>query len=282
MDQGSITGWGVSCGRQKSHATFKTALSRRIVLFCLVFVSVATTRIEAGAGDDAGFERFRVIVEKNMFARPHGRDGKAAQPPESSSTANPEEVKLVGIVRMRNPLSSIAIIEKGGRHRLCRVGDRVGTLVLRSIRDHDIVFESPAGLWLAEIEPGTAQHRRPAVRRPPDSTDLVRATDPSAPPYRRRLPVRAVDVKQLAEAGLIAYAEDGVVKGLELTRNTMGLKKGDRVTHVDGQSLCAKRPRQKLWQIVRKRSVSRMPPSEIRVVIERDRRTLELLVSLVG
>lgn len=57
---------------------------------------------------------------------------------------------------------------------------------------------------------------------------------------------------------------------------------GDRVTHVDGQALCTQRPKQNLWQIVRKHTASREHGAEIHVVVERDSRTLEFLIAPVG
>lgn len=280
MDLGQIAERGVSCRGGTRFTGFTTLLSRGIAYLVAAFVLLLATKGTATHRNDAGFERFQTIAEKNIFARPPAPDGETVVR-ESLAPADTPEIKLVGIVRMRNPLSSIAIIEDGDRHRLCRVGDRIGMLVLRSIRDQDVIFETPQGPLRTEIALGAT---RPDISplKLPDPAGLVRSRARSAPPSCRRLPIRTIDVRQLAAAGLAPYAEDGQIKGLELTQDIAGLQKGDRVTHVDGQALNARRPRQKLWQIVRKHTISRMPVPGIHVMVERNRRTVEFLVSLVG
>lgn len=262
------------------------ALGRRSVLrvvFSLgasLFLVTPATR--AGSSERADFEKYRVIIERNMFA-PHrateSKPGTAAQVPDDPGHP---DVHVVGIVRMNDPYSSIAIIANGGRHRLCRVGDSIGPMILRSIRDQDIVFETPSGHWLAEIEPGAIVYPGAVPQFDPTVPGFVAAPPQPGSGRQKRLPVRAVEVKQLARAGLVTYSENGAVRGLELTRDAFGLKAGDRVTHVDGQSLCTRRPKQKLWQIVRKHSASKERGAEIHVVVERNNRTLEFLVAPTG
>lgn len=252
-----------------------------VVLAVGVFLSLAASAADAGSPDDGDFERFRVIGEKNMFTRRRAADPKPQTAPQVVNEPAVPDIRLVGIVRMSDPYSSIAIIAAGGRHRLCRVGDSVEGLILRSIRDHDIVFETPSGHWLTEIEPDTTVYRGTIPQLDPTVPGFV--AEPEEPASGgRRLPVRAVDVRQLANAGLVTYRENGAVRGLQLTRNAFGLKAGDRVTYVDGQALCTQRPKQKLWQIVRKHTASKEHDAEIHVVIERNHRTLEFLVAPVG
>lgn len=282
MGQARIIDRGVSCRSTQGVATFRTAVCSEIVFLGAVSLLLAAAPIEAGPDDDDAYARFRVIAEKNMFARRQGAAEQGEEPADTSPAAPFVKIKLVGIVRRSNPLSSIAIIEEGGQHHLYRVGDRIGTLILRSIRDHDIVFETPHGLWLAEIEPSATQQRdAPSQRRPPRN-GFVRGPDRAVPSRHGRLPLRVVEVKKLAQAGLTPYAENGTVKGLELTRDIMGLQQGDRVTHVSGQALRTRRPRQKLWQIVRKHSISGTPSPGIPVVIERNQQEIEFVISLAG
>lgn len=244
---------------------------------------VMVCAVGAEPDDDSGFERFRVIAERSIFAKsPSGVTESTTRESDVTAAGTSEAIRLVGVVKTSDPLLSIAIIEEGGRHRLCRIGDEVGTLILRSIRDHDIVFESPQGHWLAEIEPGTILQRGTVPQPRPPADGFVRAPQYTAPGSQKRLPVRAVDIKQLARAGLVAHTENGVVRGLRLTRDAFGLKEGDRVTSVDGQALCTARPKQKLWQIVKKHSASRERVSGIPVVVERNNQTLEFLVAPVG
>ncbi|HPC95924.1 MAG TPA: type II secretion system protein N [Sedimentisphaerales bacterium] len=253
-----------------------------ILLWASLSLSLVASATLAGLPDNSSFERFRVIADKNIFARCRAADPKSDVVPQVQTDPGLPNICLVGIVRTSDPYSSIAVIADGGRHRLCRIGDSVGSMILRSIRDHDIVFETPSGHWVAQIEPGTpAQHR---MISPPGPTTpgFVAAPQESAPGGRKRLPVRAIEVEQLARTGLITYRENGTVRGLELTRDALGLKAGDRVTHVDGQALCTRRPKQKLWQIVRKHSASRERGTEIHVVVERNSRTLEFLVAPIG
>jgi type II secretory pathway component PulC len=280
MDQGQIAEQSLSRRGGMRISGLTSLFSPGIVFLVAAFVLLLATKSTATHRNDAGFERFQAIAEKNMFARPPAPDAEAVVR-ESLAPADTPEIKLIGIVRMRNPLSSIAIIEDGDRHRLCRVGDHIGTLVLRSIRDQDIIFETPQGPLRTEIALGATRPDSSPLKLP-DPAGLGRPRARSVPPSCRRLPIRAIDVQQLAETGLAPYTEDGHVKGLELTRDVVGLRKGDRVTHVDGQALNAGRPRQKLWQIVRKHTISRMPIPGIHVVVERNRSTVEFLVSLIG
>ncbi len=256
--------------------------ARNTLLCGALALALIVSQTAADAPPDTAFDRFRIIAERNMFGRHRGAEGQSASPAEPAAPPVPADIRLVGIVRASNPLDSIAIIEEGGRHRLCRVGDRVGVLILRSIRDHDIVFETPGGHWLAEIQPGTTLPAGAVPHQPAPSAGFVEAARPFGADPRPRLPVRAVDIKRLARTGLVAYQENGVVKGLQLTHDAMGLKQGDRVTHVAGQALSGRRPRQKLWQIVHKHAVTRRRPAEIHVVVERNHRTIEFLVTPVG
>lgn len=282
MEKGGISDWGALRADRQEVAGRGLASVVRIILLGIVVVCPVALCASAAASDDSGFERFRVIAERSMFARHRDVDERTASPSEVAPGAIPFDIRLVGIVRTSDPLASIAIIEEGGRHRLCHIGDQVGTLILRSIRDHDIVFESQGGHWLAEIEPGTTLQRGAMPQTRPPAGGFVQAPQEPASGSQRRLPVRAVDIKQLAKAGLVAHTENGVVKGLRLTRDALGLKEGDRVTSVDGQALCTARPKQKLWQIVRKHSASKQRLSEIHVVVERDNQTLEFLVAPIG
>ena len=282
MEQGRITDRKhVRAGGQWLAGRWKPFFFKTVLCGVVAF-SWAAARTAADSRGEANFEKFRVIAEKNMFGRHRGVEEKPEPQSKTPLAAIPAEVKVVGIVRRSDPLASIAILEEGGRHKLCRVGDRVGTLILRSIRDHDIIFETPTGHWLAEIEPGMVRHRAGVPPTEPDAAGFVRAHHESESDSRPRLPIRAFDVRQLARAGLITYTEDGVVKGLQLTRDAIGLKQGDRLTYVDGQALCTRRPKQKLWQIVRKHRASKDRLAEIHVVIERNNHPLEFLVRPVG
>jgi len=255
----------------------------RIVFSLSASVFLVTGAIQAGPPDRADFEKYRVIVERNMFAPHRATESKPDTAAQIANEPDRPDIRVVGIVRMSDPYSSIAIIANGGRHRLCRVGDSIGPMILRSIREQDIVFETPSGHWLAEIEPGAIVY--PPGTMPqfdPTVPGFVAAPQQSGSGARRRLPVRAVEIRQLARAGLVVYRENGAVRGLQLTRDALGLKQGDRVTHVDGQALCTRRPRQKLWQIVRKHSASKERGAEIHVVVERNDRTLEFLVTPIG
>ena len=77
---------------------------------------------------------------------------------------------------------------------------------------------------------------------------------------------------------LVTHVDGGEVKGLRLTQDIMGLKEGDRLTHVGGQSLCTRRPKQRLWQIASKYRQYGKEMPEIPVVVERDAGTLEFVL----
>lgn len=281
MDQGRIAQRRLLGSRQTRCAQRGVLYYPELLFLGTAIVLLFCTDLNASPHGDAGFERFRTIAEKNIFARPPiaGEESEPAsqQPLSVAST----EIRLIGIVRMRDPQSSIAIITEGGRHRLCRVGDHIGTRVLRSIRDQEIVFETPEGPWVAQIELGMS-HLAPSPARRSDPASACRVASKPMSASCRQLPIRMIDVQRLAQAGLVPYTENGSVKGLELTRDIVGLRKGDRVTHVDGQALNARRPRQKLWQIVKKHSIGRIPAPGLHVIVEREHRMVEFFVSLIG
>lgn len=279
MEKGLISHQRTVCA--KTQGFRRRGLNILLAISLLGIVMVCA--VGATPDDDSGFERFRVIAERSIFAKsPCAIADVADRESDVAADATTVDIRLVGVVKASDPLLSIAIVEEGGRHRLCHIGDEIGTLILRSIRDHDIVFESPAGHWLAEIEPGTILQRGVVPQIRPSADGFVQAPQPVVTGSRRRLPVRAVDIRQLAKAGLVAHTENGMVRGLRLTHDAFGLKEGDRVTSVDGQALCTARPKQKLWQIVRKHSASKERVQGIPVVVERNNQTLEFLVAPIG
>ncbi len=279
MEKGRISRQGSVCA--KTQGFRRRGLNILLAISLLGIVMVCA--VGATPDDDSGFERFRVIAERSIFAKSSRTIAEVVdRESEVAAGATAVDIRLVGVVKASDPLLSIAIVEEGGRHRLCHIGDEIGTLILRSIRDHDIVFESPAGHWLAEIEPGTILQRGAVPQTVAPADGFVQAPPAVVTGSQRRLAVRAVDIRQLAKAGLVAHTENGTVRGLRLTHDAFGLREGDRVTSVDGQALCTARPKQKLWQIVRKHSASRERVSGIPVVVERNNQTLEFLVAPIG
>ena len=67
-----------------------------------------------------------------------------------------------------------------------------------------------------------------------------------------------------------------------MTGDVMGLREGDCVVQVGGQSLCTQRPRQKLLQMTWKYRQSRQGMPEIPVVVERAEQKIELVLVPFG
>lgn len=250
-----------------------------IILAGLISVISVGTETRTSSGDLPSLEHYRVILERNMFNPRRGVDERKDQDAEreqrQAETAGRASIKVVGIVRMDDALSSIAIIEEGGRHRLCRVGDTIGIMMVLDIRRQEIVFQGPGGRWVAEIEPGTPTYRA-TLPQTEAADERGRATSSLS---GRRVPIRKAQVSGLARSGgFVADVEGGTARGLRLTEDLMGLKEGGRVTYVGRQSLCTNHPRQKLWQIAKKYGACHDEMPEIQIVIERGGRELEFVL----
>jgi hypothetical protein len=251
---------------------------------------VAVSLVGQGLGQDEeevpAFDEYLIIPERNMFSSRRQASGAVQQvkrEPRVAATAVPEGIEVIGIVKTGDALSSIVIVKDHGRHVPCRVGDRVGGMVITDIRTSEVFFESPEGTRIAKIQPGKASDR-PTMRK-------GRRAAPGSAPARvavaslsgRRVPIRAREVRHLAsQLPLVTHVEDGRVRGLRLTQDAMGLREGDRVTHVGGQSLHTKYAKQKLLQITRKYRQYGKEMPEIPVVVERDNRKLELVLVPIG
>jgi len=248
----------------------------------LVGAASLGSRTEADASEVPAFEEYLVIPERNIFGstgRAGRRGARAAAEHQSTPEGTLVDVEVIGIVKTGDPLSSIAIIKDRGRHVPCRVGDRIGGMLITAIRPSEVFFEGETGTRVAKIQPGMTSGRRavPEMRKPDSKPRIAFAN--STPQAGRRVPINATEIRHLARTFPLApHREDGQVKGLRLTQDIMGLREGDRVTAVAGQSLNTKYPRQKLLQITRKyRQYGREMP-EIPVVVERDKKKLQLVL----
>ena len=94
------------------------------------------------------------------------------------------------------------------------------------------------------------------------------------------MPIKAAEIPRLVKsAAQVVDTRADAARGLRLTRDFLGLKAGDRVTHVGGQSLCTGHSRQKLWQIASKyRTYGRKMP-EIPILVERGGTELEFVLT---
>lgn len=232
------------------------------------------------------FREYLIIPERNMFSsrrQASKKVQKIEREPRVATTTVPEGIEVIGIVKTGDALSSIAIIKDHGRHVPCRVGDRVGGMVITDIRTSEIFFESAEGTRIAKIQPGKASDRPSMPKRQRAVPEPVPTRVAVASLSGRRVPIRAREVRHLAsQLPLVTHVEDGRVRGLRLTQDAMGLREGDRVTHVGGQSLHTKYAKQKLLQMTRKYRQYGKEMPEIPVVVERDSRKLELVLVPTG
>lgn len=251
----------------------------------LAVISVSSVGREAGRDEQAvpSFDEFLVIPERNMFSFrrwPSKKEEKAGMEHGFALTTSPINIEVIGIVKTSDSLSSIAIIKDHGRHVLCRVGDTVGGMLITEIRTSEIFFETAAGTRIAKIQPGLTPSGVviPELRRRA-TADSIPVLARSAFGAGRRVPINVTQIKHLARTlPLVTHREKGRVRGLRLTEDVMGLREGDRVTAVGGQSLHTRYPKQKLLQITRKyRQYGREMP-EIPLVVERDDQKLELVL----
>ena len=256
-----------------------------VSLVVLAGVSVSSVGREAERDEQAvpSFDEFLVIPERNMFSsrrRASKKEEKAGAAHRSAPTTAPASIEVIGIVKTSDSLSSIAIIKDHGRDVPCRVGDTVGGMLITEIRTSEIFFETASGTRIAKIQPGLTPKGAviPELRRRATAEPLpVLARLASG--AGRRVPITVTQIRHLARTlPLVTHREEGRVRGLRLTQDIMGLREGDRVTAVGGQSLYTRYPKQKLLQITRKyRQYGREMP-EIPLVVERDDQKLELVL----
>ena len=258
-------------------------------VLALALVAAGSIGGEAIASDEEvpAFHHFRIISERNIFSprrRVGGTSEEVSRQRAAASAVTTADIDVVGIVKTGSRRSSIAIVESDGKHLLCRVGDTVSGLLLTEIRAAEVFFEAPDGTQIARIKPGVVRNRAVATETP-SATDRSFDTGQQHDPMRtgRRLPVDPVEIKDLTKKlPLVARTEDGQVLGLQLTRDVMGLREGDRLTHVGGQSLCAGRPCQRLWQIASKyRQYGTVIP-EIPLTVERNSATFDFVLVPLG
>jgi hypothetical protein len=266
-------------GARRSRAHPKTLAI--LVLGVLALFSVGAEKGETGSEVPA-FGEFLVIPERNMFSsrRGVGRNGaETGQEWRSATPATPTSIEVVGIVKTNGPQSSIAVMTDQGRYLLGRVGDTVGGMLITDIRTSKVFFETPEGTRIVQLQPGMIRGGVVMPEAPGTPPDLLPARGRLASSAGRRLPLDAADIRGLARRlPLVTHVDGGEVKGLRLTRDIMGLKEGDRLTQVGGQSLCTRRPKQRLWQIASKYRQYGKEMPEIPVVVERDDGTLEFVL----
>lgn len=245
-----------------------------VILAGLISVVFAGAETFSSSPDASNFEEFRVIFKRNMFSSrrglPEQKDEKVERGQQQIQVAARANIKVVGIVRRDNSLSSIAILEENGRHRMCRVGDTVGAMTILDIRSRGIVFGDPAGQWVAEIQPSGPSRRTVLTQGAAVTADAIGGGRAAPDPSGRRVPIHKTQVSDLARsAKFVAAMEGGTTKGLRLTQDFNFLREGDLVTYVGRQSLCTSQPKQKLWQIARKYAACHGEMPEIQVGIER-------------
>jgi len=281
----AISDFGFRIGAASRIGNRESAIVNLLALGILLLAVLSVSSIGTETGRDEpvpSFDEFLVIPEQNMFSsrRQASKDEARTEPRQRSvPTTAPADIEVIGIVKARDPLSSIAIIKDHGRHVPCRVGDTVGGMLITEIRTSEIFFETAAGTWIAKIQPGMTPSRLvvPEVRKP-TSEPLLARISPAAG-AGRRVSVDATAIKHLARTlPLVTDREGDQVKGLRLTQDVMGLREGDRVTSVGGQSLYTKYPKQKLLQITRKYRQYGNEMPEIPVVVERGQKKLELVL----
>jgi len=254
-----------------------------LVVLAIVSVSSVGREVDRDEQEVPAFDEFLVIPERNMFSSRRQASRREEQTPVAhrfAATTAPATIEVIGIVKTSDSLSSIAIIKDHGRHVPCRVGDTVGGMLITEIRTSEIFFETASGTRIAKIQPGLMPDGVviPEIRRRATAEPLP-VLARSASGAGRRVPINVTQIRHLARTlPLVTHREEGRVKGLRLTQDVMGLREGDRVTAVGGQSLHTRYPKQKLLQMTRKyRQYGREIP-EIPVVVERDDKKLELVL----
>lgn len=210
---------------------------------------------------------------------PEQKNEQAERGMQQAQAAAQASIRVVGIVRRDNSLSSIAIVEENGILRTCRIGEAVGAMMVLDIRSREIVFGGPAGQWVAEIQ-SSGPGRRPALAQgAPAMAEAIGAGHAASDLAGRRVPIHQTQVLDLAQtAKFVVDMEGGTANGLRLTEDFSILRAGDIVTYVGRQSLRTNYPKQKLWQIARKHATGYGEAPEIQVAIERDGRELQFVL----
>ena len=249
------------------------------------------TPADSSEAEVPAFNEFLVIPQRNIFRSQNRVDAgaRAARGQEELAPAAAlASIEVIGIIKTADPLSSMVIVIDNGRHVPCRVGDRVAGMLITEIRASEVFFETADGTRIVRIQSCKAPDSGlDSGRRLVDSG--MRTRPPATIVQRRsagggfRVSVGAADIHYLVRRlPLAKHVENGRVRGLRLTGDVMGLREGDCVIQVGGQSLCTRRPRQKLLQMTWKYRQSGGEVPEIPVVVERAEQRIELVLVPFG
>jgi general secretion pathway protein C len=237
----------------------------------------------AVASDNEGATDSDTIVENDIFAGTNAAaDAGVSQIADSMPSAEELGLRLVGVIA-GGPVASRAVIESGetGSARPYKIGDIVASAAIESIEPDRVI------LLYAGQRRSLLLHTAATVN---DRTDLAGDERPNTanaegpPPTDTQdvpTPMKLAYVEDLFQKATIEpHVENGRTDGLRITGleqtpldAMFGLRNGDIVRTVNGQSLTSK---QKAFQVLKKARTQ----SKLHIQLVRDGKTRDLSFDL--
>lgn len=229
-----------------------------------------------------------VIVENNLFAGadpPPQADTPTPSSPHLSSGEEELGLKLIGAIAIAgDPAASRAVIQNKatGVALPYKIGDIVGTATIESITSDRVVVRHAGRRKVLPLQSGavTPTQGRSSEERPQSPAPTGKPATSSERQTPRDLPKLSYMEEVFHKAKIEPYTQNGRTEGLRITgledtplSGLFGLKNGDVVQTVNGQTLTNK---QKAFQVLQKAKKQ----SKLQIQLLRDGKTKELSFDL--
>lgn len=225
------------------------------------------------------------IVESDLFAgtgAPAGEMDLGAAAPNAMPTADELELKLIGTIA-GDSFTSRAVIQNTttGAARPYKVGDVIGPATVESIESDRVVVRFAGRRKVLPLQSGMVSPTRDASSESRHQNVAVAESQTSVEPQTHQSPPRLALLEDVFhKAKIEPYVERGQTEGLKISglqdtplTGFFGLKNGDVVQTINGQSLTSK---QKAFQVIQKAKTQ----SKLQLQLLRDGQPKELSLDL--
>jgi len=222
------------------------------------------------------------IVENDLFAGPGSpalqTDPRSPSTPNVLSSEEELGLKLIGTVAGDSVTSRAVIqIKTTGVALPYKVGDMVGAATVETIESDRVVVRVAGRRKVLPRESGAINPAkdRPSESKPQSTESTGKRAAAEQPPAPKRPQMRYVE-EVFHKAKIEPYVRNGRTEGLKITglestplTDLFGLKNGDVVQTVNGQTLTSK---QKAFQVLQKAKMQ----SKLQIQVLRDGKAKEL------
>lgn len=226
------------------------------------------------------------IVEKNLFAGASPPPQVDARTPSSPNVMSAEEelgLKLIGAIA-GDPATSRAVLQNKatGVALPYKIGDVVGAATIESIESDRVVVRHAGRRKALPLQSGAATPAkgRSSEEKPQSTTPVGKPAASAEQQSPRNLPKLSYVEEVFHKAKVEPYVQNGQTEGLTITgledtplSGLFGLKNGDVVQAVNGQTLTSK---QKAFQVLQKAKKQ----SKLQIQLIRDGKSKELSFDL--